>query len=189
MLCDFMTFPTTPETITQTDQEISGFLSQINWAQPSWDLLIIFLFIVSAFFYGFSLGRSRIIVILISIYMALAVTNVFPYLGKTILAVHLERFFAFPILVFLLVFVILLFLFSRTGFPQGIRGKSRWWEIILFSILHVGLLISVILSFLPAEFLQEALPVSQIIFASALARFLWVTLPIVSMVLVKGEEG
>ena len=49
------------------------FVTNINWAAPSWDLFIILFFIVAAFLYGLSLGRNRVIVILVSIYM-IAVT-------------------------------------------------------------------------------------------------------------------
>jgi hypothetical protein len=176
------------EIITRAAEGITTFFSQINWTQPSWDLLIIFLFIVSAFFYGFSLGRNRIIVILISIYMALAVANNFPYLKEITSQTPLAKLFAFQVLFFLIIFIISLFLLSRAGLPQGIRGRGRWWEIIIFSILHVGLLISVILSFLPSEALKELIPFTQLIFVSDLARFLWIALPIVAMVLIKEEE-
>ena len=105
----------TAQLVTETTKEVTGLLSQINWAQPSWDLLIFFLFATLVIFYGFSLGKSRIIIILLSIYMALAVANTLPYLSRGILQYapinpNLEKFFAFPVIVFLIIFVVLLFL-------------------------------------------------------------------------------
>ena len=57
-----------------------NFLQSINWSNPSWDLMIALVFIVGSFLYGFSLGRDRLIVIMVSIYMALALISNAPYL-------------------------------------------------------------------------------------------------------------
>ncbi len=169
------------------------FLQSINWATPTWDLFILIFFIVGAFLYGFSLGRDRVIVILVSIYMALAVINTAPYLnvlsGKDI-SINFGPNFAFKVTLFLGVFVALFFLLSRSALSRALGSDSTgsWWQVILFSFLHTGLLISVILSFLPTQAAENLLPVTQKIFISDLAKFLWITTPIAAMILFKGRS-
>lgn len=169
-----------------------SFLQNINWATPTWDLFILIFFIVGAFLYGFSLGRDRVIVILVSIYMALAVINTAPYLdalsGKDI-SINFGPNFAFKVTLFLGVFVILFFLLSRSALSQTFISDraGSWWQVILFSFLHTGLLISVILSFLPSQAAETLLPITRKIFISDLAKFLWITVPIVAMILFKGK--
>lgn len=170
-----------------------SFLSSINWAAPTWDLFIAIFFIVGAFLYGFSLGRDKVLVILVSIYMALAVINTAPYLnvlsGRNI-SINIGPNFAFKMTLFLGVFVALFFLLSRSALSRTFGGTSAgsWWQVILFSFLHVGLLISVILSFLPVETIGHLLPVTRQIFTSELGRFLWIVTPIAAMILLPGRE-
>jgi hypothetical protein len=171
-----------------------SFLQSINWAAPTWDLFIFIFFIVVAFLYGMSLGRDRIIVIMVAIYMALAVINTAPYLntlsGKEI-SINLGQNFAFKVTLFLGVFIILFFLLSRSALSKtfsGSSGAGSWWQVILFSFLHVGLLISVILSFLPAQTAEHLLPITRQIFTSQLGKFLWIVMPIGAMLLLKGGK-
>ena len=68
--------------VAQVGGSIANAVTGVNWAQPSWDLFIILFFIVIVFFYGMMLGRDRIIIILVSIYMALAVVSNAPFIGQ-----------------------------------------------------------------------------------------------------------
>src|SRR5687767_4847400 len=96
-------------------QDVIHWLQAVNWASPSWDLFIVLFFLVTVFLYGMSLGRDRIIVILVSIYMALAVVSNAPILGKLDATVNLGQFFAFRVTTFLGIFVLLFFLLSRSA--------------------------------------------------------------------------
>lgn len=160
-------------------------LNQLDFTKPSWDLFILLFFAVAVFLYGISLGRDRILVILISIYMALAVVQNAPYvkaLSQKVLDVNVG-FFAFKFTIFLGVFVLLFFFLSRSALLNSVVSlqAGSWLYVIIFSILHVGLLLSTILSFFPKDSLEQLLPLTREIFVSDLARFLWITLPIVAM--------
>lgn len=182
-----MTLSANSELITRAAEEVATFFGQINWTQPSWDLLVLFVFLAAVFLCGIVLDKSRFVILLISIYIALVVMDAFTYLRKITSGTFLEKIFDFQIIIFLLLFFILLFFLSRSGFFQGIGGRGRWGEIILFSVLHTGFLISVIFSFLPEEFLKQSLPFAQIIFNSDLAKFLWIILPVI--VIIWAREG
>ena len=124
-----------------------NFFAQINFSSPTWDLFIILFFIVFAFLYGFSLGRDRIIVIIVSIYMALAVVTTAPWLQSlagTTVQVALGPYFAFRVTFFLGVFLLTFFLLSRSALAGTIgsaEAHGTVYQIIMFIILHVGILI------------------------------------------------
>jgi hypothetical protein len=163
----------------------------INWATPTWDLFIVLFFLVAAFLYGFSLGRDRVIVILVSIYMALAVVNSAPFIRDLSQELNIQTsLFAFQISTFLGVFLVLFFFLTRSALLHSLAAGSApgaWWQVLLFSVLHAGLLVSIVLSFLPPATVQALVPATQQIFTSEFGRFLWITLPILAMVGLPGE--
>lgn len=175
--------------LTQTTTEAKSFVANINWAQPSWDLFIILFFIVAALLYGLSLGRDRVITILISVYMALAVVNFAPFIGNFQADVGVSQFFVFRVSAFVVVFIALFFLMSRSALLATVAksdGAGAWWQVLLFSFLHVGLLVSITLSFLPPSASGHLAPLTQRLFVHENARFFWIIAPIIAMILIKG---
>lgn len=163
-------------------------LTHINWSHPSWDLFIVIFFVVAAFLYGLSLGRDRIIVILISIYMALAVVNTAPIIGTLTSVTHTQYFVA-RVSIFVAVFVVLFFMMAQSALLRTVASsdtRGTWWQVILFSFLQVGLLISITLSFLPPAAATHLAPLTQKIFVQDFGRFMWIVAPIVAMILIKG---
>ncbi len=177
--------------LTATAAADSSFIANIDWSQPTWDLFIILFFIISAFLYGISLGRDRIVVILVSIYMSLAVVSTAPYIGSFSTEIGINDFFVMKISLFLGVFILLFFLLSRSALLQTIASsetKGNFFQIMLFSVLHVGLLISITLSFLPEASEESLSALTQTIFTSELGRFIWIVAPIILMILFKGKD-
>ncbi len=175
--------------ITNTTAQANNYLAHFDWSKPSWDLFIILFFIIAGFLYGFSLGRDRVIVILISVYMALAVVNSAPYIGNFRGDIGLDQFFGFRISTFVVVFVLLFFLMSRSALLSTIAStdtRGSWWQVLLFSFLHVGLLISITLSFLPPSAATHLAPLTQKVFVQDIGRFIWIVAPIVAMIVIKG---
>ena len=161
-----------------------GFLN-INWSTPTWDVVILLFFIVTALLYGFALGRDRIVALLVSTYLALAVATNFPYLDKLSEIINQSGFFTFQVSAFFVIFVGLFILLSQSRLIQGLAGISgHWWQIFLFSFLQTGLLISIILSFLPQRAIDNLLIFTQVIFVSDLGRFSWIILPILALVFI-----
>jgi len=171
--------------------DAQNFVATIDWAKPTWDLFIILFFIVAGFLYGLSLGRDRIVVILVSIYMALAVSTTAPYIGSLNAQFGIQNVFVFQISTFVFTFIILFLLLSRSALIRTIAVSDQsgsWWQVLIFSVLHVGLLVSITLSFLPDGAANVLSPLTRQIFASDLARFLWIISPILIMVLVKTDS-
>jgi hypothetical protein len=175
--------------LTSVGTSAQGLFTGINWSQPSWDLFIILFVVIAAFLYGLSLGRDRIIVIMVSIYMALAIVNSAPFLTN-VTTITLQTPFAIKIGVFLGIFVMLFFLLSRSALLRTLAAsddRGKWWQVLLYSILHVGLLVSVTLNYLPKDAVDKLAPLTKLVFASQNARFIWILAPILAMILFGGK--
>ena len=171
---------------------IVSYFQSLNWANPSWDIFIYLFFLVGALLYGLSLGRDRIIVILVSIYMALAVVSNTPILNAINFSLKINDNYALKITYFVGLFVVLFFLLSRSALLRTIGGggSGAWWQTILYSLLQVGLLISITLSFLPANMTQGLTEVTRQVFMSDIGRSAWMVLPITVMAFApKGGGG
>lgn len=170
--------------------EILSLFTQFNWARPTWDVFILLFFVLAAFIYGVSLGRDRIIIILMSIYVGLAITNSTPFIKDLAEQARLNLF-AFKASAFLGIFIMLFFMFSRSALLRTLGPNStsgNWLHVLLFSFLHVGLLTSITLSFLPAEALSFLMPMTRTIFVSEPARFIWMVMPILIMFSINEES-
>lgn len=164
-------------------------LSGIDFQNPTWDLFIILFFLVGAFLYGMSLGRDRIIVILVSLYMALAVVNTAPFLKSG--GASLTAGSTLELTTFLTVFAVLFFLVSRMGLMRTLATSldhGPWWQVLSFSILQVGLMVSIVLTLLPLEMLARLSPQMQAAFVGETAQFAWVIAPIIAMIMVRGDD-
>jgi hypothetical protein len=173
--------------------QIQAFFQSLNWGSPSWDLFIFLFFIIGALLYGLSLGRDRVIVILVSMYMALAVVSNTPALNSLNLQLQVNQSFALKITFFLGIFVVLFFLLSRSALLKTIGSSGApgsWWQTIVFSVLQVGLLISITLSFLPSELTNNLSSITKQIFMSDNGRSAWMIIPILFMAIApKGSGG
>jgi len=182
------------QAVEATSQSTS-LLGTVDWSHPSWDLFIILFFVIAAFLYGLSLGRDRIIVILVSIYMSLAVATNAPFLRDIGFQQNinntLQSLFFVKISMFLFVFILLFVLLSRSALLKTIGtsdDSGRWWHVILFSFLHVGLIISIVLSFLPPDAVNNLSPLMRQIFTSDIGRFIWIVGPILAMIVIRGKS-
>ena len=116
--------------------------------------------------------------------MALAVVGNAPLIDQVNLAFQLTENIVLRISLFLGIFVLLFFLLSRSALIKTIGENSapgKWWQVILFSILQVGLLISITLSFLPPEVASAFSEQTRNIFISDYGKTAWLVMPIVLM--------
>lgn len=172
---------------------IREFLTNFHIGPASgWDLFIILVFLVAVFIYGFCLGRNRMIILLLSSYFSLAIMQALPWsrlmswgwlgLGQTPSS-------SLKILVFLAIILLFYFLIPRSILSSTLRirkrGEASWAQLFILSILQLGLLAVIILSFLPAEVITTFTPLVKKIFIGHEAQFVWITLPILAMVLMR----
>lgn len=172
--------------------QVTAFFTSLNWAAPTWDVFILLFFLIGALLYGLSLGRDRIIVILVSMYMALAIVSNTPMLSSLDVSLQLNSNAVLKITFFLGLFVVLFFLVTRSALLKTIGGSGApgsWWQTILFSILQVGLLISITLNLLPKEVTQGLSSATRQIFMSDQGRSAWMVLPVIIMILAPKQKS
>jgi hypothetical protein len=172
-------------------QQVQGFFQSINWSAPSWDVFILLFFAIGALLYGLSLGRDRIIAILVSLYMAMAVAKNTPMLAKVDLRIDVNGSSLAQVAFFLGIFVVTFFLISRSALLKTLGNSGApgsWWQTIVFSILQVGLLISMVLAFLPPEATSGLSQMTKDIFMGDQGRSVWMVLPIVFMILAPKQK-
>lgn len=172
----------------QNIQHDGGFLKNVDFQNPSWDLFIGLFFVIGALLYGFSLGRDRIIVIMVSIFMALAIVQAMP---RFVVDIAFNGQSAFQVTTFISLFVILFFLISRSALLRTLGAglsNGTWYQTVVFSVLHVGLLISITMSFLPENLLMKFTPQTQQIFTGEWPRFAWIVAPILAMIIFGGKS-
>ncbi len=162
----------------------SDLFRQIDLSSPSWDLFILLLFATGVLLYGITMSRDRILVTLISIYMSVAVIYNTPYLANKGLSVG--ETFSLKVVLFIFLFIFLFYVLSRSPLLYALAGQDGGlFQTVLFSLLHVGLLVSVVLSFLPGNVLSAFAPITRIIFTSDFGQFFWIMLPILTMAFMK----
>ena len=181
-------FPQIGDAMNTINAVVSGF----DFQNPTWDLFIILFFVVSAFVYGLTLGRDRIILILIAVYMTLAIMGAAPFIDDIVIGDFGENnAFISNIIIFLITFVALFLLLSRSALLRALSrsdAPGAWWQVIVFSLLHVGLLISITLSFIPEEHYSQLSTFTRDWFVGPQAEFFWIIAPIAALALVSGEK-
>lgn len=150
-------------------------------SHPTWDILAVFFFIAAGFFYGISSGKTRLIAVLFSLYVSAVIFENFSYIGFIWKGRPLPEVFIFRSAVFAVLIFLLTFLFNKFLYHSTVSGTKVWWEIFILSFLEVGLLVSFIFQLLPAKELFTFSPLIENIFASSLAFFWWLVLPIIAL--------
>jgi hypothetical protein len=189
----FQAVTTTQEAVQVGDviTELNSYASTVDLSSASWDLLLILFFLVASFVYGLTLGRDRVILVLLSMYLSMAVINAAPFIDNlTPLGADTATIFYYRIGIFLALFVALFFLLARSAVLQSLARSDAprsLWQVLLFSMLHVGLLISITISFIPEELHTELSTVTREWFVGQESEFFWVVAPIIAMALIRGS--
>lgn len=166
-----------------------AFTDTTNSMNITWDILLVVIFIIGSLIYAFLIGKKQIVTMLVSIYMALAITVFFPYYSS----IAAKTSISIPILqisIFAGITIISSLLFIRSKF-RYLLDKHEKMNIVprlIMSVIQVGLLIVIIVFFLPESFSAGLRTWTQYIFVTPTARFLWITLPMISLVLLKNKN-
>lgn len=167
-------------------QQIQQLVQAFNWHSPSWDLFIILFWIVASVIYAFAAGRGRILTILMSVYMARLIVLEAPFLSEQVAkklpsaTLSIQQLATFAIL-----FVVLFIFLGRFAFKTSADSR-RMSSIpfgIVFAFLQVGLLINIVIQYLPESFRDNMAPLLQFLFVSNPANFVWLVLPVVFLIL------
>jgi peptidoglycan/LPS O-acetylase OafA/YrhL len=159
-----------------------------NPSNPTWDLFIILFFVVASFLYGLTVGRSRVVVQIVSSYMTMALLASAPFLGRIQNQTPLSHTL-FYLITFLVIFVVLFGLLSKSAFHQHLsEGKGGWLDVLILSVVQIGLLTSITLGSMSAGVLDHLSFATRRIFTGQPAAFIWVLLPILALIFIRGKK-
>ena len=179
-----------------TQMNLQNLLSnfQIN-AASGWDLFIILIFVLAVFIYGFLLGRNRMVILLLASYFSLAIMEFLPWqrlLTLKWLGMGKAPSPSLKIFIFAGMILLFYFLIPRSILSSALRirkrGNASWPQLFILSLLQLGFLAMVISSFLSPEVRFIFPPLAKKIFVGPDAQFVWITLPILIIVLMRRKK-
>jgi len=161
--------------------------SSIGFSRSNWDILIVLFVLMGVFLYGVNLGRNKILVVIICTYLASVIFNLFPYgrfLGE------LKDSYTFDALGFIILIFLIYFFLSRSALKAALHYSSSgsWFQVFIFSILALGLILSNIARIAPKDFLEKLSPFLVKLFGSPASQFWWALLPIVFLSLIRRKD-
>ncbi len=123
-------------------------------------------------------GRFRLYNMLINIYISLALLQVLPSVVP-----DMGKYTA--IMVFVIA-IIILFLMEKYLFDIHISGSGMpYWEVFIISFLEVGLLTSIVFTYVPQKEIIKYISVDSLqYFISPWARLAWMVIPLVFVIIV-----
>lgn len=173
------------EAISEFFHAGKDFFLYLNWQEFSLDLFIVAFFIAMVLLYSFVLGRNRMITIVLTLYVTLALFNSLPYLNPWLDTVGI-KFFAWRVILFVLVFIVLFYLLARYAFTESFQSRrGLLWQNLLYSFFLVGFIMNIILALISIEFTKNLAPFAQMVFLSVPSRFFWTLSPLAAMLFLK----
>ena len=176
---------------------VRDFLTNFHLGAASgWDIFIVLIFLIAVMVYGLFIGRNRMVIILISSYFSFLIVQNIPWWKLSSfgwLGIEQSPSSSLRIILFLSIILLFYFLMPRSILTSVFRLKKRgiasWWQLFLLSIVQVGLLAMVILSFLSDDAILNLGSIIKRLFIGPEAQFVWITLPILTMVLMRKKKN
>jgi hypothetical protein len=158
----------------------------INLTDPSWDLLVLVVFVVGVYLHVFRWGKDRAFAGLLSAYVSLALVEKLPLLEK-VLNVKAGNGFPEKAALFLLGAGAVYWILNNSDFISIFnRGiKRAWFQILVLSFLEIGFVISTIVSFMPPAQSRDLSIFLQAVFADSTAQVFWLVTPLLAAFLIK----
>ena len=146
------------------------------------DMSLLFLFVGMSLVFGFVFGRWKLINILINVYIALAFIGVLP-VGMFGISPYAKAG------VFVLILVVLTAIDDRLfDLHISTAGTDFFWRLFVTSIFVTGMIVSVVLSFLPKAIALGYISAAAYgYFASPAALIFWMVVPLLSLLFINNR--
>lgn len=139
--------------------------------------------------YGLSMGRTRAVLSLLSIYVAFVVIQLFPYLDNVgqMIDKPFEEYWL-KIGVFLTAYIVIFIIFNFSFIRKRLSSAEfSLFGVILISLLQLGFLTSIIFSFLPEELTVKWSFGFYNYFGTRQALFVWAVAPLPVLLFLKNK--
>lgn len=142
------------------------------------------------FLYGMSVGKTRALISLLAIYVAFELTTIFPYLNQLIAVIpwRIEPYMV-QIIMFLAIYLAIFVLLNKSSLHGRLTlNEMAFWQVLIISVLQIGLLGATITSFAPAEITKALLGPFYALFVSPKALFFWAVGSLAVLPFFKGSK-
>ena len=175
--------------LTDFSSFLKKFTGDIGSTGVHYDWLVIFFFAFVILLVALSMGRSRMLLALLSLYTALFLENNFLYFDKLKELfknlpdhwLHIGLFLSFYIIIFSIIN------YSQLKYRLTLT-ESSIFAVVLLAIVEAGFLATILVSYFPPEWLNKIPPKLVPYFATKNALFWWATLPILALVFSKKKK-
>lgn len=172
--------------------------SNVGFSSANYDWLIILFVVFSVLVIALSFGRSRMLLALLSLYIAAFLESNFVYFDK-IKQISKDKLFDpaqsrpdywLHIFLFLLIYVLVFALLNRSIFKSRLTlGESSVFLVFFVAIAEAGFLASLLISYLPSELIQR-IPTQVLPFlATKNALFWWALIPLLILLFSKHKTA
>jgi len=163
----------------ETAQEI---LNNFDWSLTTNDLIILAILVVGILFHLFFLKKDKIFPVLFSIYTSYLIILFFPY-SSWLSKLSLDDVTRVKYIGFIVLILLFSTIFSKSHvFSKTSRNFiARIIKSIVFGILNTGLILSLLSTLVPLEFLNKFSGFSLNVFNTPVAQFVWLVLPFIIM--------
>lgn len=146
------------------------------------DVSLLLVFLVIAIGVGFFFGRTKLLSIMIDVYIARAFVAIIPQ-GWISAVSYADA------IIFGLAFVFLLLIDQKLfDIHLSNRGSDFFWRIVVMSVLITGMILSSVLSYLPnALVLSIVSATTKSYFTAPLAVVFWTAMPLFAVIFINGR--
>lgn len=150
--------------------------------------LFVLLIAVFIFLYGVSVGKTRALVSLLGIFIAFALTLVFPFTGWLKGAMSIEEYYI-KAGIFAVAYVAVFVLINMSALRNRLSmGETSFVQVLAISIIQVGFLGAVILSFLPRDILPKVFNSIYPFLGTQKALFFWALASLAILPFMRGSR-
>lgn len=152
--------------------------------------LFVGLGLVFLILYGLSLGRTKALISLLSIYVALAFDAAFPYLEQLHGIVGItEEIYTTRVGVFLAVYLIVFAILNNSFASKRLVLKdSSIISVSIVSLTQIGLLIAVVTNIIPEEIIEKMPEYLSAYFATKGSLFFWIVAPLLILIFLRRSK-
>ncbi|MBI2625827.1 hypothetical protein HY442_01610 [Candidatus Parcubacteria bacterium] len=158
----------------------------------SMDVVLVLFAFLAALFFGFAVGRKRLIVAILAAYLARVILEASPSLLGLQKVSGLKDETIFSIVMFGLIAAALFLLMGRsmTGTPlRFFRRDGSTVHILIFSVLLAGLLVNTAVRLAAPDALTALTPQLRQWFLAEPAHLAWTVLPIAAIAFLRRRHG
>ena len=169
---------------------VKSYLEKFSNLSLGPEMLFGILVVVFLLLYGLSLGRTRALVSLLGIYIAYALQAIFPYFSELHDALRFSpEMYLTRVALFFVFYLTVFAILNRSLVKHRLTMKefSIFW-VSLISLLQLGILVSIILNFIPVDKLTIFPEYLSGYFAEQRALFFWLTAPVVLLISMRREK-